>query len=63
MADGMKGKDEEVVSFLKEKLAHFKIPVHYWWVNRSLPRGATDKFDRIRIKELCLNNAWGDKGE
>ena len=63
MAEGAKGKDEEVVSFLKEKLAHFKIPVHYWWVNQSLPRGATDKFDRIRIKELCLNNAWGDKVE
>ena len=60
MADGAKGKDK-VVSFLKEKLAYFKIPVHYWWVNRSLPRGATDKFDRIRIKELCLNNAWGDE--
>ena len=63
MSGDTKDKNEEISSFLKDKLAHFKIPVHYWWVNRSLPRGATDKFDRIRIKELCLNNAWGDKGE
>ena len=48
----MKDKNEEISFFLKDKLAHFKIPVHYWWVNRSLPRGATDKFDRIKIKEL-----------
>ena len=60
MAGLAKDKDEEISSFLRDKLAHFKIPVHYWWVNRSLPRGATDKFDRIKIKELCLNNAWGD---
>ena len=61
MAGLAKDKDEEISSFLRDKLAHFKIPVHYWWVNRSLPRGATDKFDRIKIKELCLNNAWGDE--
>ena len=41
MAGGAKDKDEEISSFLRDKLAHFKIPVHYWWVNRSLPRGAT----------------------
>ena len=61
MAGLAKDKDEEISSFLRDKLAHFKIPVHYWWVNRSLPRGATDKFDRIKIKELCLNNAWGNE--
>ena len=61
MTEGAKDKDAEISSFLRDKLAHFKIPVHYWWVNRSLPRGATDKFDRIKIKELCLNNAWGDE--
>ncbi len=61
MSGNAKDKDEEISSFLKGKLAHFKIPVHYWWVNRSLPRGATDKFDRIKIKELCLNNSWSDE--
>ena len=61
MSGDTKDKNEEISSFLKDKLAHFKIPVHYWWVNRSLPRGATDKFDRIRIKELCLNNSWSDE--
>ena len=61
MSGDTKDKDEEISSFLKDKLAHFKIPVHYWWVNRSLPRGATDKFDRIKIKELCLNNSWSDE--
>ena len=61
MSGDTKDKNEEISSFLKDKLAHFKIPVHYWWVNRSLPRGATDKFDRIKIKELCLNNSWSDE--
>jgi len=61
MSGDSKDKSEEISSFLKDKLAHFKIPVHYWWVNRSLPRGATDKFDRIKIKELCLNNSWSDE--
>ena len=61
MSGDAKDKEEEISSFLKDKLAHFKIPVHYWWVNRSLPRGATDKFDRIKIKELCLNNSWSDE--
>ncbi len=47
-----------IIEFLKDKLAKFKIPVHFWWINKSLPRGATDKLDRILTKKLCLDNQW-----
>ena len=50
--------NDAVTEFLKDKLAKFKIPVHFWWINKSLPRGATDKLDRILTKKLCLDNQW-----
>ena len=50
--------NDGVTEFLKDKLAKFKIPVHFWWINKSLPRGATDKLDRILTKKLCLDNEW-----
>ena len=48
----------DVAEFLQDKIAKFKIPVHYWWATKSLPRGATDKLDRILTKKLCLDNEW-----
>ena len=50
--------NDDVTEFLKDKLAKFKIPVHFWWINKSLPRGATDKLDRILTKKLCLDSEW-----
>ncbi len=50
--------NDGIIEFLKDKLAKFKIPVHFWWINKSLPRGATDKLDRILTKKLCLDNEW-----
>ena len=47
---------EEIYQFLNDKLAKFKIPAHYWLADDSLPRGATDKLDRITTRELCLDN-------
>ena len=47
---------EEIYQFLNDKLAKFKIPAHYWLTDDSLPRGATDKLDRITTRELCLDN-------
>ena len=47
---------EEIYQFLNGKLAKFKIPAHYWLTDDSLPRGATDKLDRITTRELCLDN-------
>jgi len=50
--------NDKLIEFLKDKLATFKIPVHFWWVKKNLPRGATDKLDRIVTKKLCLENKW-----
>lgn len=49
-------KKEDIDQFLNGKLAKFKIPTHYWLADDSLPRGATDKLDRIKTRELCLDN-------
>ena len=49
-------RKEEINQFLNDKLARFKIPTHYWLADDSLPRGATDKLDRIKTRKLCLDN-------
>ena len=46
----------KINQFLNDKLARFKIPTHYWLADDSLPRGATDKLDRIKTRKLCLDN-------
>ena len=47
-----------VIEFLKDKLAKFKIPVHFWWINKSLPRGATDKLDRLLTIKLLTSTPF-----
>lgn len=41
-------------SFLKEHIAHFKIPDHIWITTAPLPRAATDKLDRRGVRATCL---------
>ncbi len=40
--------------FLKEHIAHFKIPDHIWITPDALPRAATDKLDRRGVRAACL---------
>ncbi len=40
--------------FLAGHIAPFKIPEHIWFLDRPLPRGATDKLDRRRLRADCL---------
>lgn len=42
---------DEFVAFLKERLAPFKIPVHFWHVDEALPRLGTQKIDRVTLKK------------
>ena len=44
----------ELQIFLKDYIAHFKIPDHFWFFHTALPRGATDKIDRRVLQQNCL---------
>jgi acyl-CoA synthetase (AMP-forming)/AMP-acid ligase II len=43
-----------LTTFLNGKLAKFKIPSYVWFMSETLPRGATDKLDRIVTRDICL---------
>ena len=52
---GMSTTQSDNRAFLKDHIAHFKIPEHIWIKNGSLPRGATDKLDRRGSSDICLS--------
>lgn len=41
-------------SFLASHLAHFKLPERLWVFANPLPRGATEKIDKRKLKASCL---------
>ena len=43
---------EDLVEFLKDKLANYKIPETILFTNKALPRIASEKIDRVKVKEL-----------
>ena len=43
---------EDLVEFLKDKLANYKIPETILFTNNALPRIASEKIDRVKVKEL-----------
>ena len=52
---------QDLETFLAIRLAKFKCPKYYWISNSPLPRGGTDKIDKSRIKELCVNKEYFSK--
>jgi long-chain acyl-CoA synthetase len=42
---------EELKSFLRERLAPFKVPVHFWREAEPLPRLGTQKIDRVTLRK------------
>lgn len=44
----------ELVEFLADHIAQFKLPEHLWIQSTPLPRGATDKLDRRALRAHCL---------
>jgi long-chain acyl-CoA synthetase len=46
---------QDLSLFLKDHIAHFKIPERYWFQTDPLPRGATDKIDRRALRTKCLS--------
>lgn len=47
---------EEIIAFLKDKIAAFKIPEHVWFQYEPLPRGATEKIFKRGIREEAIKN-------
>ncbi len=48
--DGVVVTGEDLKIFLSQRLAPFKIPVHYWQVPELLPRLGTQKIDRVALR-------------
>ena len=51
---GMRATQAEVLAFLGEHIARFKLPARIWFQTDPLSRAATDKFDRRAIRRDCL---------
>ncbi|THH36723.1 long-chain fatty acid--CoA ligase [Aliishimia ponticola] len=45
---------EDIQTYLKDHIAHFKIPEHLWLFDEPLPRGTTDKLERRGLQAQCL---------
>jgi long-chain acyl-CoA synthetase len=49
---------DELKAFIGERLAPFKVPVHFWHADEALPRLGTQKIDRVTLRreynEKCL---------
>jgi len=54
-AQGQSATQQDLQTFLKDHIAHFKIPDHFWFLDTALPRGATDKIDRRVLQQNCLS--------
>ncbi len=48
--DGVTLTGDELKAFLAQRLAPFKIPVHFWQVAEPLPRLGTQKIDRVALR-------------
>ncbi|MGW5688070.1 class I adenylate-forming enzyme family protein [Nonomuraea sp. NPDC003754] len=46
--------DEELTAFLKERIAGFKVPAHYWFRDGQLPRNPGGKILKTRLRQEVL---------
>ena len=49
--DDQSATAEELKAFAAERLAHFKVPAHYWLRDEPLPRNAANKVLKKQLKE------------
>lgn len=49
--DGQSASADELKAFAAERLAHFKVPAHYWLRDEPLPRNAANKVLKKQLKE------------
>ncbi len=46
--------EDELVTFLADKLAKFKIPERIWFLDESLPRNASGKFLKRELRDTLI---------
>lgn len=51
---GQSVDEEDLKAFLRDHIAKFKVPEHFWFQRDPLPRGTTDKIDRRALQAACL---------
>jgi acyl-CoA synthetase (AMP-forming)/AMP-acid ligase II len=51
--------EEELKLFLKSHIAMFKVPKKIWLRDTPLPRGSTEKIDRLALRAECLGIGSG----
>ena len=45
--------EDEILDFCKEKIAHFKIPKHIWFVD-DFPMTVTGKLQKFRMRDIAI---------
>ena len=43
--------EEELMGFLRERLAAFKLPAHIWFWDTPLPKLGTGKIDKVALRK------------
>ena len=51
---GRRGTEEELRGFCRERLAHFKVP-RYWKFIDEFPMTVTGKIQKFRMRELAID--------
>jgi fatty-acyl-CoA synthase len=51
--EGENATKEEIRDFCKDKIAHFKIPKHIWFVD-EFPMTVTGKLQKFRMREIAV---------
>jgi len=54
LGPGASVTEEKLKYFLKSRIAAFKVPKKIWFRDSPLPRGATEKIDRLALRAECL---------
>jgi acyl-CoA synthetase (AMP-forming)/AMP-acid ligase II len=55
--EGTSVAPDELKAFISQRLAPFKIPVHFWHEAEPLPRLGTQKIDRVTLRKLYNEKA------
>ena len=55
LQEGAELSELQIREFLRKSLATFKIPKNIWFRDLPLPRGATEKIDRLAIRAEYVN--------
>ncbi|KPK73144.1 MAG: AMP-binding protein [Acidithiobacillales bacterium SM23_46] len=58
---GQSATEDEITDFCKEKIAHFKIPAHIWFVE-EFPMTVTGKLQKFRMREITLERMQSTGG-